>query len=96
MCLTETHLREINDVNEEEHAYRMVCKGRSKQSKKSGGNAGLVCKASMINCEVLNVGKCDLSEDIMAVKLEYEELSQRKFYMYVCMLHDCVGIRCPS
>ena len=37
MCLTETHLREINEVNEEEHAYRMVCKGQSKQSKKGGG-----------------------------------------------------------
>ena len=35
-------------MNEEEHPFRMVCKERGKQSKKGGGNAVLVCKASMI------------------------------------------------
>ena len=84
MCLTETHLREMNG---EEHAYRMICKGRSKQSKKGGGNAVLVRKASMINCEVINVGECELSEDIMAVKLEYGELVGQRECLYVCVCY---------
>ena len=43
----------------------------------------------MMNCEVLNVGECDLSEDIIAVKLEYEELSLRKC-LYVCVCYMTV------
>ena len=89
VCLTETHLKESVDLNEEEYAYRMIGKGRSKQSKKGGGNAVLVRKESMISWDVLSVGDCDMSEDIMAVKLEYGDVKKRE-HLYVCVCYMTV------
>ena len=58
------------------------------QSKHGCGNAVLARMAGVIICEVMNVGECELSENIMAVNLEHGELlSQREcFYACVCYM----------
>ena len=88
VCLTETHLREAVDLNEEEYAYRMVFKGRSKQHKKDGRNAVFwqVSLGSLISWEELSVGDCDMSDDIMAVKLEYGDVSKWE-HLHVCVCY---------
>ena len=88
MCLTKTHLRESVNLKEEEYAYTMVCKGRSQQSKKGGGNAVLVRKTITVGWDVLIVGNCGMNEDIMTLKLEYDDVNKRK---HLCMLCDCEG-----
>ena len=59
--VTETQLRE--KVTECGEKYDMIGKGRSKWQKKRGGVGVLVRK----DVEELNVGDCEMSEDIMAV-----------------------------
>lgn len=67
VCVTEIHLRETIVLNEDEHMYRMTGKGRSKQQKGGGGVAVMVRKESMLECEIMNIENCDMSEDILAV-----------------------------
>ena len=70
-CITETHMRKVVEICNEEYAYSVSEKGRSKQGNKGGGIVVLVRKESAITCEVVRVGECDMSEDITAVKLGY-------------------------
>ena len=89
LCMTETHLREVMDVGNENHTYSVLGKGRSKQNKKGGGIAVLVRKDSNIGCEELNIGECEMSEDLMAIKLEYNGEKERES-LYVCVCYMTV------
>ena len=40
----------------------------------------------MLPCEVVTVGDCDMSEDIMAAKLENVERLRKRVYMCVCYM----------
>ena len=86
MCVTETHLRETITLNEDEHMYSMIGKGRSKQQKRGGGVAVLVRKDSMLVCEMMDVGDCDMSEDILAVRLENVGRVKESIYVCVCYM----------
>ena len=87
LCLTETHLREELEFQDERYSYRVVCKGRSKQKKKGGGIALLVRKECDITCEMVSVGDCEMSEDLMGIKLEYMGTKKREtLFMCVCYM----------
>ena len=87
LCMTETHMREVVEICNEEYAYSVSGKGRSKQGKKGGGIVVLVRKESAITCEVVSVGECDMSEDIMAVKLDnIGENGKESLYVCVCYM----------
>ena len=69
--MTETHLREELEFQNEKYSYRVACKGRSKQKKIGGGIAVLVRKERDITCEMVSVGEdligIKLSEDLMGI-----------------------------
>ena len=96
VCLTETHLRENLEIDENVHKYRVIGKGRSKQRKKGGGLAVMVRKECNIVCEILDVGESDMSEDIMIVKLDSVRQG-RKECLYLCVCYMTIestgGIR---
>ena len=68
--VTETQMRERIELTSE--TYRMIGKGRSKQTRKGGGIGVLVRKDVGIELEEIDVGGSEMSEDIMAVQLEYK------------------------
>ena len=72
-----------------EYTYCILSKGRSKQNKKGGGIAVLITKASSVSSEWLSVGECDMSKDLMAVKLEFMG-EGRKECLYVCVCYMTV------
>ena len=58
----------IGDVN---HSYHFIGQERSKQMRKGGGVAVMWRKDVNIECEMVNIGDSDMSEDFLAVKLEH-------------------------
>ena len=83
--LTETQLRERVELNSRE--YRMIGKGRSKQQKKGGGVGVLVRMEAGIDVEEIEVGDCEMSEDVMAVRLEYRAHGQKeRLIVIVCYM----------
>ena len=70
MCLTETQMREHMEIDSRELAYHFISKGRSKQVRKGGGVAVMWKKDAKIDCEIMDIGNCEMSEDLMVVKLE--------------------------
>ena len=91
VCLTETQMRERLEINGVECGYKVLSKGRSKQLKKGGGVAIMVKQDSDVICEVLNIGECSMSEDIIAVKLEYgDESGGQNGNVYICLCYMTV------
>ena len=66
--LTETHLRD--DVQVDGSEYMMIGRGRKAQDRLGGGVAVLLKKDKNFKVEKLDVGSCDMSEDILAVRVE--------------------------
>ena len=66
--LTETHLR--GEVRMEGCEYVMIGKGRKTQETFGGGVALLYRKERGLKVEELDVGTCESSEDVMAVRVE--------------------------
>ncbi|KAG0715737.1 hypothetical protein GWK47_000111 [Chionoecetes opilio] len=65
----------------------MIGKGRSKQQKKGGGVGVLVRQEAGIDVEELDVGGCEMGEDIMAVRLEYKVRKGReRILVIVCYM----------
>ena len=91
VCFTETQMRELIEINESEHEYRVVNKGRSKQTRKGGGVAIMIRNQIDLAAEVINIGNCSMSEDIMVVKLEYKDSnSDKREALYVCLCYMSV------
>ena len=91
VCLTETQMREMIEINEKGQEYRVINKGRSKQTCKGGGVAVMMKNNTDISCEVMNVGNCNMSEDILVVKLEYKaSMCDKKASLYVCLCYMTV------
>ena len=74
--VTETQLRERVELKSD--SYCMIGKGRSKQQRKGGGVGVLVRVDADVDVEELNVGECEMSEDVMAVRLEYTAGRERE------------------
>ena len=46
---------------------------------------------SDVRCEVLNIGECSMSEDIIAVKIEYgDESGGQNGNVYICLCYMTV------
>ena len=89
--LTETHMRDILEITEGESKYKFLGKGRRLQSRKGGGVACMFRKDAEFEVEVMNVGDCDMSEDILAVRVEFSgKLDGRKERLYVCICYMTV------
>ena len=71
--VTETHLRE--NVRWDNGTYEVFFKGRKKQATQGGGVAMVTWREECLEVEELDVGAHEMSEDIMAVKVEYTEVS---------------------
>ena len=83
--VTETQLRERVEMRNEN--YKMIGKGRSKWRKKGGGVGILVRQGINVEVEEIEVGKCEMSEDIMAVNVEYGENGKRgRMLVIVCYM----------
>ena len=68
--LTETHMRDEWDIMNEESQYKWLGKGRRKQCRKGGGVAVMFKKDTQFDVEVVDVGDCEMSEDILVVRVE--------------------------
>ena len=90
VCLTETQLIESVEIDDADHAYHFIGKGRSKQLRKGGGVAVMWRKDAKIECEVLDVGNCEMSEDILAMKLECLGNKSKKEAVFVCVCYVTV------
>ena len=62
----------------------MMGNGRSKWQKKGGGVGLLVRVDAGIKVEELDVGKCEMSEDILAALLEYKGCKNGGSMLYDC------------
>ena len=83
--LTETQLREV--CARENESFRFIGKGRSKQVRQGGGVGLLVRKKVGLEVEEIEVGKCDMSEDIMSVRVEWREKNQKhSVVLVVCYM----------
>ncbi|KAG0720262.1 hypothetical protein GWK47_048876 [Chionoecetes opilio] len=83
--VTETQMRERIELRSE--TYSMIGKGRSKQQKKAGGVGVLVRQEAGIDVEELDVGGCEMGEDIMVVRLEYKVRKGReRILVIVCYM----------
>ncbi len=83
--VTETQLRER--LEKESDEYFMLNKGRSKWKKSGGGVGMMIRKKSNIVCEEINVGTDEMSEDILAMKLEYKVRNVvERVVMVVCYM----------
>ena len=86
--LTETHLRD--EVRMEGCEYVMIGKGRAKQEIQGGGIALLYKKGRGLKVEEIDVGKCESSEDVMAVSVECVGGSGRTEKMVVVVVYMTV------
>ena len=83
--ITETQMREKVELKSE--SYRMIGKGRSKWKKKGGGVGIMVRQGINVEVEEVDVGNCEMSEDIMAVNLEYKEKGKSgRMLLIVCYM----------
>ena len=84
-CVTETQLRERVELESE--SFRMRGKGSSKQQRKGGG-VGIMVKLDIgVDIEEIDVGECEMSEDIVAIRLEYTEGRDReRIILIVCYM----------
>ena len=83
--ITETQLRE--EVEWESEHYKMIWKGRSNWKKRGGGVGLMVKKGLGVEIELVEVGKCHMSEDILAANLWWEKNGKRhKIVMVVCYM----------
>ena len=61
-----------------ELAYHFVSKGRSKQVRKGGGVAVMWKKGAKIEGEIMDIGNCEMSKDLMVVKLAFVDNTEQK------------------
>ena len=75
----------------------MISKGRIKQKRKGGGVAVLVRNISDMNVEDIDVGNCDMSEDILATKVEFKGVHGKRESLILLVVYMTVegerGIR---
>ena len=90
MCLTETQMREHMEIDSRDLAYHFISKGRSKQVRKGGGVAVMWKKDAKIDCEIMDIGNCEMSEDLLVVKLECVDNMEQKITLYVCVCYMSV------
>ena len=85
MAVTETQLRERVDMCCDR--YRMIGKGRSKWMKRGGGVGILIRNDLKFEMDELNVGNCMMSEDILAMRVEYKAGKEKiSLVMVVCYM----------
>ena len=90
MCLTETQMRESVEISDDSYAYNFMGKGCSKQVRKGGGVAIMWKKDVDIESERLDIGSCAMSEDVLAVKLEFNCGNCKKEVLYLCVCYMTV------
>ena len=90
LCMTETQMRESLEIDDIEHPYQFIGKGRSKQTRKGGGVAVMWKKGVKIECESIDIGNCEMSEDLLAVRLEFEGKNHKRETIYVCVCYMTV------
>ena len=89
MGVTETHMRDVLEVIDQERKYKFIGKGRRKQSRKGGGVAVMFKMDAALEIEVMDVGDCEMSEDILIVRVEFPGGSGEKrdeLFMCVCYM----------
>ena len=89
--LTETHMRDTLDIMNKESKYKFISKGRRKQCRKGGGVAVMFKKDAQFDVEVIDVGDCEMSEDILVVRVEMlGGESGRREELFVCVCYMTV------
>ena len=89
--VSETHMRGMTELSDREQKYKFVGKGRCEQSRKGGGVGVMIQTDAQMEIEVLNVGNCSMSEDILAVRLERRSDNGNKCEsMHICVCYMTV------
>ena len=86
--MTETQLRDA--VRMEEDEYVMIGKGRRKQEKHGGGVALLYRKDKNLRIEEIDVGNCESSEDVLALRVECKNKCGKLESMIVIVVYMTV------
>ena len=83
--VTETQMRENGCLRSGK--YEMFYMGRKKQQTRGGGVGVIVCMEAGCDVEEISVGESEMSEGILAVKIEYATRNERvHMVMIVCYM----------
>ncbi len=90
--VTETQMRENGCLRSGK--YEMFYKGRKKQQTKGGGVGVIVRMEAGYDVEEISVGESEMSEDILAVKVEYATTKNERMQMVMIVCYMTVeGVR---
>ena len=86
--VTETHLK--GDIRIDEGEYVMIGKGRKKQDKSGGGVAFLHRKEGNYKVDEIDVGDNEMSEDVLAVRVECMDQHEQMVKFIVVVVYMTV------